>query len=176
MNAPNHRWRKVKNSGMQTLTFVCALLVIAPLVLVFYHITSSGIGAVNWDFFTKLPKPVGEPGGGMANAIVGTLVLTGLGTLIGVPIGVLGGVYLSEFGSGKMNFAVRFAADILNGTPSIVWGIVVYALVVIPMHGSSAYAGGLALDADFHVEFPGHRAHQIRLQGGDCSTDSFCFV
>jgi phosphate transport system permease protein len=145
MNAPNHRWRKVKNSGMQTFTFVCALLVIAPLVLVFYHITSSGIGAVNWDFFTKLPKPVGEPGGGMANAIVGTFTLLGIASLIGVPIGVFGGVYLSEYGSSKLNGWIRFTADVLNGVPSVIWGMVVYALVVVPMHGFSAWAGGIVL-------------------------------
>jgi phosphate transport system permease protein len=88
---------------------------------------------------------VGESGGGMANAIVGSFILVLLAVLIGVPVGVLGGIYLSEFGAPRLNGAVRFAADILNGTPSIVWGIVVYALVVVPMKGASAYAGGLAL-------------------------------
>jgi phosphate transport system permease protein len=145
MNKANHRWRKIKNSLMQVFTCTCALLVIAPLVMVFYHLVHSGIGAVNWDFFTKLPKPVGETGGGMANAIVGTFILLGIASLIGVPVGVLGGVYLSEYGSSKINWWVRFGADVLNGVPSIIWGMVVYALVVLPMKGFSAWAGGIVL-------------------------------
>jgi len=83
-----HHWRKFKNVAMQAITFACALLVILPLALVFYHVVKSGIGAVNWDFFTKLPKPVGEAGGGMVNAIVGTFALLGLAAFIGVPVGV----------------------------------------------------------------------------------------
>ena len=96
-------------------------------------------------FQTHLPKPVGEAGGGMANAIVGTFVLLGVAALIGVPVGVLGGVFLSEYGSSKLNWWIRFAADILNGVPSIIWGIVVYALVVMPMKTFSAWAGGIVL-------------------------------
>src|SRR6266581_8919403 len=107
-----HRWRKFKNGAMQTLACLSALLVILPLVLVFYHVVKSGVGAVNWEFFTKLPKPVGEAGGGMANAIVGTFVLLGLAALIGVPSGVLGGVYLSEYVSSRLNWWIRFGADI----------------------------------------------------------------
>ncbi|MBI3850043.1 MAG: phosphate ABC transporter permease PstA [Verrucomicrobia bacterium] len=145
MTRANHLWRKSKNGLMQAVTCACALLVIAPLALVFFHLVKSGIGALNWDFFTHLPKPVGELGGGMANAIVGTFVLLGLAALIGVPVGVLGGVYLSEYGASKMNWWIRFAADILNGVPSIIWGIVVYALVVIPMKSFSAWAGGIVL-------------------------------
>ncbi len=145
MNAPNHNWRKFKNSLMQVVACACALLVIAPLLLVFYHLMHSGLGAINWDFFTKLPKPVGELGGGMANAIVGTFILLGIASMIGVPVGVLGGVYLSEYGSSKLNWGVRFAADVLNGVPSIIWGMVVYALVVLPMKGFSAWAGGIVL-------------------------------
>ena len=145
MNATNHRWRKWKNAFMQALACGCALLVVAPLGLVFYHLLKSGIGAVNWDFFTKLPKPVGETGGGMANAIVGTFVLLGNASLIGVPVGVLGGVYLSEYGSSKLNWWIRLGADVLNGVPSIIWGMVVYALVVLPMKRFSALAGGIVL-------------------------------
>lgn len=145
MTASNHRWRKCKNAFMQVLTLTCALLVVVPLALVFYHVVKSGIGALNWDFFTKLPKPVGELGGGMANAIVGTFVLLALAALIGVPIGVLGGIYLSEYGGTRLNWWIRFTADILNGVPSIIWGIVVYALVVVPMKGFSAWAGGIVL-------------------------------
>ena len=146
MSAINHRWRKFKNVLMQTITLSCALLVIAPLGLVFYHLVKSGVGSVNWDFFTQLPKPVGEAGGGMANAIVGTFTLLGLAAMIGVPVGVLGGVYLSEYGSSKLNWWIRFAADILNGVPSIIWGVVVYgALVLNHVVGFSAWAGGIVL-------------------------------
>lgn len=145
VNLAYHRWRKVKSLIMSVASFVCAVLVIAPLGFVLFHLIKAGAGAVDWKFFTQLPKPVGEVGGGMANAIVGTLVLLGLGSLIGVPIGVLGGVHLSEYGSEKINWWIRFGADILNGVPSIVWGIVTYALVVVPMKGFSAYAGGVAL-------------------------------
>jgi phosphate transport system permease protein len=145
MNTANHRWRKFKNGLMQGVTLTCALLVIAPLVLVFYHLVHSGIGAINWDFFTQLPKPVGEKGGGMANAIVGTFILLGIAAGVGVPIGVLGGVYLSEYGSSKLNWWIRFWADVLNGVPSIIWGMVVYSLVVLPMKGFSAWAGGIVL-------------------------------
>lgn len=145
MNTTNHRWRKAKNSLMQVFTCACALMVVAPLVLLFYHLVHSGIGAINWDFFTKLPKPVGETGGGMANAVVGTFVLLGISSLLGVPVGVLGGIYLSEYGSSKTNWWIRFGADVLTGVPSIIWGMVVYALVVLPMKGFSAWAGGIVL-------------------------------
>jgi phosphate transport system permease protein len=100
---------------------------------------------VNWAFFTHLPRPTGEIGGGMANDIVGTFELLGLAALIGVPVGVLGGVYLSEYGTFRLNWWIRLGADVLNGVPSIIWGIVVYALVVVPMHGFSAWAGGIVL-------------------------------
>src|SRR5438874_5045916 len=145
MTRAHHRSRKFTNALVQAITFACALLVIAPLGFVFYHLVKSGVGALNLDFFTHLPKPVGEAGGGMANAIVGTFVLLGLASLIGVPVGVLGGVFLSEYGSSKLNWWIRFAADILNGVPSIIWGIVVYALVVMPMKTFSAWAGGIVL-------------------------------
>lgn len=145
MTAPNHNWRKFKNALMQTLTFVCAILVITPLLLVFYYLVTQGFTSINWAFFTQLPKPVGEPGGGMGNAIVGTFVLLGQAALIGVPVGVLGGVFLSEYGGTRLNWGIRFAADILNGVPSITWGIVVWGLLVVPMHGFSALAGGVVL-------------------------------
>ena len=145
MNTACHQWRKFKDVSMQALTCACALLVVVPLALVFYHVLKSGIGALNWAFFTRLPKPVGEPGGGMANAIVGTFELLGLAALLGVPVGVCGGIFLSEYGHTRLNWWMRFAADVLNGVPSIIWGMVVCALVVVPMKGFSAYAGGLAL-------------------------------
>jgi phosphate transport system permease protein len=145
MTAPNHSWRNFKNAFMQTLACACAILVVAPLLFVFYHLIKEGFASINWAFFTQLPKPVGEVGGGMGNAIVGTFVLLAQAAVIGVPVGVLGGVFLSEYGGTKLNWAIRFAADILNGVPSINWGIVVYALMVMPMHGFSALAGGVVL-------------------------------
>ncbi len=144
MHTGQYHWRKFKNRLMQGITFACAVLVLLPLLLVLYHVLKSGIGAVNWHFFTKLPKPVGEAGGGMANAIVGTFELLGLASLIGIPVGVLGGVFLSEYTS-RLNPWVRFGADVLNGVPSIIWGMVVYGLLVLPMKGFSAWAGGVVL-------------------------------
>jgi len=145
MTLSNHTWRQFKNRFMQALALGGAVLVILPLLLVFIHLVKGGFSALNWDFFTKLPKAVGEPGGGMANAIVGTFLLLGQAALVGVPVGVLGGVYLAEYGSPRLNGGLRFAADVLNGVPSIVWGVVVYALMVVPMHGPSALAGGVVL-------------------------------
>ena len=140
-----HRWRKLKSVIVSFGTFVAAVLVVAPLGLVFFHLLVNGASSVNWDFFTQLPKPVGAAGGGMVNAIVGSLELLTLGSVIGIPVGVLGGVYLAEFGSARINSMLRFVADVLNGVPSITWGVVVYGLVVLRFKGFSAYAGGLAL-------------------------------
>jgi phosphate transport system permease protein len=143
--AHHHTWRKIKSGMASTIAFVSAILVIAPLGLVFFHLLANGASSVNWDFFTKLPAPVGEIGGGMANAIVGSLELLALAGAIGIPVGVLGGVYLAEYGSARINSVLRFLADVLNGVPSITWGVVVYGLVVLRFKGFSAYAGGLAL-------------------------------
>ena len=143
--ADNHTWRKIKSALASTIAFVSAILVISPLGLVFFHLLVNGAGSVNWDFFTKLPAPVGAVGGGMANAIVGSLELLAFAGVIGIPIGVLGGVYLAEYGSARINSILRFLADVLNGIPSITWGVVVYGLVVLRFKGFSAYAGGLAL-------------------------------
>jgi phosphate transport system permease protein len=141
----HHRWRKVKSGLAAGVSFASALLVMAPLALVFYHLVRNGAAAVNWSFFTELPKPLGVTGGGMVNAMVGSLQLLGLAAMIGIPIGVLGGVYLAEYGSTRGNWMLRFTADVLNGVPSITWGVVVYGLAVLPFKGFSAYAGGLAL-------------------------------
>jgi len=143
--ADNHTWRKIKSALASGIAFVSALLVIAPLGLVFFHLLVNGAGSVNWDFFTKLPAPVGAVGGGMVNAIVGSLELLALASVIGIPVGVLGGVYLAEYGSARINSVLRFMGDVLNGIPSITWGVVVYGLVVLRFKGFSAYAGGLAL-------------------------------
>ena len=141
----NHRWRKIKSGLASFLCCLAALLVTAPLGLVFYHLVRNGASAISWSFFTELPKPVGDTGGGMANAIVGSLELLALASVIGIPPGVFGGVYLAEYGSSRGNSMLRFIADVLNGVPSITWGIVVYGLAVLPFKGFSACAGGLAL-------------------------------
>ena len=140
-----HGWRKFKSALASAIAFISAVLVITPLGLVFFHLLVNGASSVNWDFFTKLPAPVGAVGGGMVNAIVGSLELLALAGVIGIPIGVLGGVYLAEYGSARTNDVLRFLADVLNGVPSITWGVVVYGLVVLRFKGFSAYAGGLAL-------------------------------
>src|SRR5205809_36479 len=118
---------------------------LVPLALILFFVVSQGIRALNWSFFTQLPKPVGEVGGGMANSIVGTLILTGLGSIFAVPIGVLSGVYMSEYAGSRFAALIRFAADTLNGVPSIVIGIFAYGVLVLPFRHFSALAGGLAL-------------------------------
>lgn len=143
--ANNHGMRKALSRCISLLTLLCACLVIAPLGIVFFHLLRMGASSLNVAFFTHIPAGPGEAGGGMANAIAGTLILLGLACCIGVPTGVLGGVFLSEFGSPRVNWTIRFLCDILNGVPSIIWGIVINGLVVIPMKSYSAYAGGLAL-------------------------------
>ncbi len=143
--ANNHTLRKLYSAGVSFVTLICAALVIAPLALVFFHLVREGAGALNWNFLTKLPVPVGEVGGGMANAIVGSLILLALASAIGVPVGVLGGVYLSEYGTDRLNWLLRFFGDVLNGVPSIIWGVVVYGLIVQRTKTFSAYAGGVAL-------------------------------
>lgn len=137
--------RKLTSSIMMLLTFVAALAAIIPLVFIFYYTISKGVTYLNLDFFIAMPKPVGEPGGGMANAIVGTLILIGIGGAIGIPVGVMTGTYLSEFGNNKFGFLVRFLTDVLSGVPSIVVGVVAYTMVVLPMKHFSALAGGIAL-------------------------------
>jgi len=124
---------------------VCAILVVTPLLLVFYHLIKEGFTSINWAFFTQLPKPVGEPGGGMGNAILGSALILGIASVIGVPLGIGAGVYVSEFGRGKYANIVRFTADVLNGVPSIVIGIAAYTLVVLRQGHFSALAGGIAL-------------------------------
>jgi phosphate transport system permease protein len=139
------KWRKVVNVVMLSLTGVCALIAVSALFFILGYLVYHGGKDVSWDFFTKLPKPVGETGGGMANAIVGSGKLLLLAALFGVPIGVLGGVYMAEFGGRTVPFIVRYTADMLNGVPSIVIGIFAYALVVMPVHHFSTLAGGFAL-------------------------------
>ncbi len=139
------RWRKAKSTAVTCVLVLCALAVIAPLFLVIYFLIVHGSSSIDINFFTQLPKPTGEDGGGMANAIVGTMELLAMASIVGVPLGVLGGIYLAEYGSDKANDWLRFAADVLNGVPSIVWGMVVYLMLVVPFKTFSAYAGGVAL-------------------------------
>jgi phosphate transport system permease protein len=138
-------WRKSLNAFMLSLTGLCALLTVSALFFILGYLVWNGGKDLSWNFFTHLPAPVGEAGGGMANAILGTLKLLLLAALMGVPIGLLGGVYLAEFGGRTVPFLVRYTADLLNGVPSIVIGIFAYALVVMPMHHFSTLAGGFAL-------------------------------
>jgi phosphate transport system permease protein len=138
-------WRKAVNILMFSLTGLATLFTIALLFFILGYLLWYGGRSVSWNFFTKLPTPVGETGGGMANAIVGSGKLLLLAALIGVPVGFLGGVYLAEFGGGTFSFLVRYTADLLNGIPSIVMGIFAYTVVVLPMRHFSALAGGLAL-------------------------------
>ena len=144
-NSKRVAWRQSKNVMMTTLSLLSGVVVILPLILIFYYTLAQGISSVNWDFFTKMPKPVGEPGGGMANALVGTAILIGLGSLFGLPIGIFAGIYLSEYGDNPFGSSVRFLTDVLSGVPSIVIGVVAYVLVVLPMKHFSALAGGVAL-------------------------------
>jgi phosphate transport system permease protein len=137
--------RKAVNAVMLTLTGLCTLLAAGTLVFILGYLFVHGAKSLNWDFFTKLPTPVGETGGGMANAIVGSAKLLLLAILVGVPIGFLGGVYLAEFGENMFADAVRYTTDLLNGVPSIVMGIFAYTLIVLPQKHFSTLAGGLAL-------------------------------
>jgi len=139
------RWRKFVSNFMLTLTGVCAGVSVAVLFFILGYLLFNGGTSINWDFFTKLPKPVGETGGGMANAIVGSAKLLAAASLFGVPIGFFGGIYLAEFSGAKMAGVVRYAADLLNGVPSIVIGIFAFSVVVRPFKTFSTLAGAFAL-------------------------------
>ncbi len=138
-------WRKAKSAGM-TLVMACfTLAVLVPLALIFIHIIRMGFGSINLDFFTQIPKPPGEAGGGMANGLAGSAVLIFLSSLLGIPIGIFGAIYLSEYGGGRFTHIIRFSADVLSGIPSIITGMVAYTLLVVPMKSFSALAGAFAL-------------------------------
>ena len=145
MIEPRYQIRRLTNGVMAGITLLCTLLVLTPLVFVLAFLARTGLSALNWDLFTKLPGAAGEPGGGMANAIVGTLVLIALAAAIGIPIGVLGGTFLSEYHNTRLSIVARFTADVMNGIPSIVMGLFAYVLIVLPMRHFSALAGGVAL-------------------------------
>jgi phosphate transport system permease protein len=138
-------WRKSVNAVMLTLTGVITVLTVSVLFLILGLLVYNGASALNWNFFTKLPLPAGELGGGLANAIVGSLEIVGLAALIGLPIGFIAGIYLSEFEDRHFASAVRFVADLLNGMPSIVVGLLAWSIVVVSMKTFSAIAGSVAL-------------------------------
>jgi phosphate transport system permease protein len=140
-----HARRELLSFAFVAFSACSVLLALVPLVLILFFVVSQGIQALNFEFFTRMPTPVGEPGGGMANAIVGTLILAGLASIFALPIGILSGIYMSEYAGTRLASAMRFAADTLNGVPSIVVGVFVYGIAVLPFKQFSALAGGLAL-------------------------------
>jgi phosphate transport system permease protein len=137
--------RRVVSRVMLGLCLLSVLIALLPLFFILFFVVSRGITALDWNFFTQTPRPHGEVGGGMANAIYGTAVICGLASLFAIPIGLLSGIFLAEQSRSRLALVVRFAADTLNGVPSIVIGLFVYAIVVIPMQQFSAFAGGVAL-------------------------------
>src|SRR5579863_8655906 len=137
--------RRLVNHLMTGVAVFTVILVLAPLIAIFGYLLYRGIGSINWAFLTQTPKPVGEAGGGMANAIAGSVFILAIASIIGVPFGVGAGIYLAEFGRNRFGSAVRFTADVLNGVPSIVVGIVAYSIVVLYQKHFSALAGGVAL-------------------------------
>lgn len=139
------RRRRFKNIVMLGIVGFLTVIAVSPLMMVFYYILKMGLPALNLDFFTQLPAPTGQVGGGMGNAILGSLIMIGMATIISIPIGVFGGVYLSEYGQGKLAASFRLCVDLLTSLPSIVVGLYVYAVLVVPMKGFSAYAGAAAL-------------------------------
>jgi len=137
--------RKWTDRLMAAVSTATAMIVLAPLFFVLAFLMRTGLSAINLEFFTALPGPAGEPGGGMANAIVGTVVLIGLAGVLGIPLGVLGGVFLAEYPNARLTHLTRLTADVMNGIPSIVMGLFAYVLVVLPLRHFSALAGGVAL-------------------------------
>ena len=145
LGAATYVRRNLIDRIVRALCVAGTVVALIPLFSVLYYVVVRGIGGINLDFFTELPKPVGESGGGMGNALVGTLKLVGLAGLFGIPSGVLAGIYLAEFGNSKFGRLVRFSADVMSGVPSITVGIFVYSLVVMTTKQFSALAGGVAL-------------------------------
>lgn len=141
------RGRQVKSSVMLGLTWIAAILATLPLLFIVFHLLKQGAVFIRPSFFTEMPQPVGEPGGGMANAIVGTLILIGVASVIGLPVGIGAGLYLADRRTAPLATAVRFLSDVLNGLPSIVMGIFAWEFLVRPFGGFSALAGGMALGA-----------------------------
>jgi phosphate transport system permease protein len=145
-SAYNRISRQVSDHAATAIAVLSTVLVVAPLVAIFVYLIYKGASSLNLAFFTQIPKPVGEAGGGMANAIFGSGILLAIGSVLGVPVGIAGGIFLAEYGrGGRLANAVRFTADVLNGVPSIVMGIAVYSLIVLPQKHFSAFSGGVAL-------------------------------
>jgi len=142
---PLSLWRRFVNHGATVFAVGTSIVVLVPLIAIFVYLVIKGVGAINWDFLTKTPKPVGEAGGGMANAIVGSGLILLISSIIGIPSGIGCGIYLAEYGRDRFGDIVRFTADVLNGVPSIVIGIAAYAVVVVPQEHFSAVSGGVAL-------------------------------
>ena len=138
-------WRKLLSHTIVVLCGLSVLLALVPLALILFYVVTQGVTSLNWGFFTQMPRPVGETGGGMANSIVGSLVVVGLGALFAIPLGIISGIYASEYAGTRLASAARFAADTLNGVPSIVIGVFVYGVAVLPFKAFSALAGGVAL-------------------------------
>ena len=138
-------WRRAKDHAATAFAILTVILVLTPLVAIFGYLVAKGIGSINLAFLTQTPKPPGEVGGGMANAIAGSVLILGIASLVGVPLGIGSGIYLAEYGRNRFGNTIRFVADVLNGVPSIVIGIVAYALVVLRQKHFSALAGGVAL-------------------------------
>lgn len=147
MNARSLRRRAAVNAAMFALCGACALVSLAFLLAILGYIAFKGFSALNWSFLVNLPKPVGEVGGGIVNAVVGSAKVVGLAGALGIPLGVAGAVYLAEYGQGRTGFWLRYAADVVNGVPSIVTGIFAYTVVVLPMGHFSGLAGSVALAA-----------------------------
>jgi phosphate transport system permease protein len=146
LGMPPVSWnRRITDHAMTGIAVLTVVLVLAPLIAIFGYLVYRGVGSINWAFLTQVPKPPGEVGGGMANAIVGSIFILGIASIIGVPLGIGAGIYLAEFGRNRFGSAIRFTADVLNGVPSIVIGIVAYAIVVLRQGHFSALAGGVAL-------------------------------
>ncbi|MGB8580532.1 MAG: phosphate ABC transporter permease PstA [Candidatus Sulfotelmatobacter sp.] len=137
--------RRITDHAMTGVAVLTVVLVLVPLFAIFAYLIYRGVGSINWAFLTQTPKPVGEAGGGMANAIVGSVFILALASVIGVPLGVGAGIYLAEYGRNRFGDSIRFTADVLNGVPSIVVGIVAYSIVVLYQKHFSALAGGVAL-------------------------------
>jgi phosphate transport system permease protein len=142
---PVYERRRRRDKIARGLCLAATAVAILPLLAVLLYVAQKGLSGLSWEFFTEMPNPVGEPGGGLKHAFAGTLITVGIASAIGIPIGIMAGIYLSEFGDNRLGTAVRFCADVMAGVPSITVGIFVYTLVVVTMQHFSALAGGIAL-------------------------------